>query len=133
MNNGLKLSILIGLITLSEAFGQYVLKLSVFKNSSFLGIPSRFLPGLTWLMYGLCTIMLVNTYNYTSMAKAEVFWDAASAIIVPIIGVMAFNEDIDIVGWFGILLIIIGTIILGFEKAITKHLNKFLLYLAHIK
>ncbi len=124
MNNGLKLSILIGLITLSEALGQYVLKLSVFKNNKFLGIPARFLPGLTWMLYGLCTIMLVNTYKYTSMAKAEVFWDAASAIVVPIIGVMAFNDSINIIGWGGIVLIIIGTIILGFEKELLNYLHK---------
>jgi len=124
MNNGLKLSILIGLITLSEALGQYVLKLSVFKNNKFLGIPSQFLPGLTWMLYGLCTIMLVHTYNYTSMAKAEVFWDAASAIVVPIIGVMAFNDSINIIGWGGIVLIIIGTMILGFEKELLNYLHK---------
>ena len=56
------------------------------------------------------------------MGKAEVYWDAMSAIIVPLIGVIYFGNKINVVGWSGIALIVIGTLMLSFEKSLDKHL-----------
>ena len=69
----------------------------------------------------LCSLTHINIQLW---AKAEVFWDAASAIVVPVIGIMAFNDSINIIGWGGITLIIIGTLILGFEKELMNYLHK---------
>ena len=107
MNKNIQLILLIIVITLSEALGQYLLRLGKQTNREYFAI-------FTWLLYGVCTYLLLKTYNYTTMGKAEVYWDALSAIIVPLIGVYAFNNYISLKGWFGILLIIIGTFLLNF-------------------
>ena len=52
------------------------------------------------------------------MSKAEVYRDALSALIVPIIGATFFENTINVVGWFGIILIILGTLLLAGEKNI---------------
>ena len=54
------------------------------------------------------------------MGNAEVYWDAMSALIVPIIGVIYFGNEINLVGWCGIGLIITGTFMLSLQKIITK-------------
>lgn len=116
------LIILIIIITLSEALGQFLLNVKhhyTIKNISHFGIiPINILPILTWLLYGICTFLLMHSYKYTSMSKAEVYWDALSAVIVPLIGVLYFKSVINIYGWIGISLIIIGTLMLSFENQI---------------
>ena len=57
------------------------------------------------------------------MSKAEVYWDAASAVIVPLIGVFYFRNSINIIGWLGIALIIVGTICLGYQKDLIKNIK----------
>jgi multidrug transporter EmrE-like cation transporter len=115
--DSLKLFILILFITLLEALGQYLLNITHHKskkNILYYGfLPIKILPWITWLLYGLCTYLLLHSYKFTTMGKAEIYWDALSAIIVPIIGIIYFSEDITILGWTGIFLIIIGTLILG--------------------
>lgn len=117
------LVILITVITLSEALGQFLL--SVYhhkkdKNAYYGPIPVKILPIITWLLYGICTYLLYHSYKYTTMGNAEVYWDAMSALIVPIIGVIYFGNEINLVGWCGIGLIITGTFMLSLQKIITK-------------
>jgi len=83
-----------------------------------MGLPVRVLPILTWILYGVCTYILLYSYSFTTMGKAEVYWDAMSALMVPVIGFIYFNENINTVGWSGIALIIFGTLILGEEERI---------------
>ena len=78
------------------------------------------LPILTWILYGVCTYLLLHSYNYTTMGKAEVYWDALSALIVPFIGLIYFRNNINFIGWSGIFLIVIGTLMLSYEKKIKK-------------
>ena len=104
-----ELILLLSVITLSEALGQYLLRLS--KSYPVLW----WLPFCTWILYGLCTYLLLQTYQYTTMGKAEVYWDALSAIIVPIIGIYAFNNKLSIINWIGIILVCTGTLLLIFK------------------
>ena len=106
----LELILLISVITLSEALGQYLLRLS--RN-----YPRYWwLPFCTWGLYGVCTYLLLQTYQYTTMGKAEVYWDALSAIIVPLIGIYAFNNKLSLANWIGIGLVCIGTILLVIKE-----------------
>ena len=105
--DNLRLIILIIIITASEALGQYLLRTyhNVHKNSSFKRrhftfIPTSILPLVTWFLYGICTFLLLYTYNYTTMGKAEVYWDALSALVVPFIGLIIL-----IVGFAGCLIL----------------------------
>ena len=104
-----ELILLLSVITLSEALGQYLLRLSKTYPKLW------WLPFCTWALYGLCTYLLLQTYQYTTMGKAEVYWDALSAIIVPIIGIYAFNNKLTIINWIGIGLVCIGTLMLAFK------------------
>jgi len=121
----LVLIILITVITLIEAFGQFLLSVHHHqkgKKTHYGIIPMKLLPIITWLLYGLCTFLLLHSYKYTTMGKAEVYWDAMSAIIVPLIGVIYFGNKINVVGWSGIALIVIGTLMLSFQKSLDKDL-----------
>jgi multidrug transporter EmrE-like cation transporter len=104
-----ELILLISAITVSEALGQYLLRLSKDYPSFW------WLPYVTWLLYGVCTFLLLKTYEFTTIGKAEVYWDALSAIIVPIIGIYAFNNKLSFLNWVGIILVIIGTFLLSWS------------------
>ena len=56
------------------------------------------------------------------MGKAEVYWDALSALIVPFIGLIYFSNKINYVGWTGIFLIIVGTLMLSYERKLKNKL-----------
>jgi len=112
------LIIVMVVLTAVEAFGQYLLALHHRGGAGFMGLPVRVLPILTWILYGVCTYILLYSYSFTTMGKAEVYWDAMSALMVPVIGFIYFNENINTVGWSGIALIIFGTLILGEEERI---------------
>ena len=120
------LIILIVVITLSEALGQFLLSVShhyTQNNIPYFGFfPTKFLPIITWLLYGVCTYLLLHSYKYTTMGKAEVYWDALSALIVPFIGLIYFSNKINYVGWTGIFLIIIGTLMLSYERKLKNKL-----------
>lgn len=59
------------------------------------------------------------------MSKAEVYWDALSALIVPVIGAMFFGNTINVIGWCGIVLIILGTLLVAGDKNIYKLIKKW--------
>ena len=59
------------------------------------------------VLWDLCTFLLAKTYEYTSMGKSEVYWDALSAIIVPLVSTIAFKEQLGYQGWGGIFLVVI--------------------------
>jgi len=66
---------------------------------------------IIWGLY----LLLLKTYEFTTIGKAEVYWDALSAIIVPIIGIYAFNNQLSFLNWVGIILVIIGTFLLSWS------------------
>ena len=114
------LVILISAITAVEAFGQYLLKIyynskhGSFKRTDQLKfLPLYILPYITWMCYGLCTFMLSKRYAYTSMGRAELYWDSLSTIIVPLLGTIIFKEHLGYQGWSGIFLVILGSFIVS--------------------
>ena len=117
-------SVMLGILLLTiaciEAFGLYLLKVyydvkyvNFNRTDHFQFLPQISLPYITWVCYGLCTLLLVKTYEYTSMGRAEVYWDALSCIIVPLVSTIAFKEQLGYQGWGGIFLVIIGALILS--------------------
>jgi len=103
-----------------EAFGQYMLKVyydskhgSFKRTDQFQFIPQYILPYITWMCYGLCTFILSKSYAYTSMGRAEVYWDALSTIVVPLVSTIAFKERLGYKGWSGIFLVVLGSFILS--------------------
>jgi multidrug transporter EmrE-like cation transporter len=116
MKINIMLVVTIILITITEAIGQYILRLGFNGNGTLIPIPIKYYPLITWGLYGVCTYILYQSYYYTTMGKAEVYWDAASALLVPLIGIFAFKDIISFQGWIGIIMIICGTLLLGYYK-----------------
>jgi len=104
-----ELILLICAITISEALGQYLLRLSKTYPVFW------YFPYICWGLYGICTWLLLKTYEFTTIGKAEVYWDALSAILVPLIGIYAFNNQLSLYNWIGIIFVIVGTFLLSFK------------------
>ncbi len=138
-SNNANLVLLILAITSTEALGQFMLQLYHQKEKkgkkidttqmilNYFGIKTKLkvplYPLSTWFLYGICTVMLLDSYKYTTMGKAEVYWDALSALLVPFIGVVMFHNDINSIGWIGIIMVLVGTLLLGFSKKIKKDIS----------
>jgi len=140
MGDTLRLVALIVAVTITEALGQYMLQVyhryhKMEKDVLSIGdlVPSGTLPKAldiplyplaTWLLYGLCTVILLTSYEYTSMGKAEVYWDALSALLVPLIGVVFLRSKINLYGWIGIFLVLTGTVMIGFQYPLGKDFSR---------
>ena len=99
------------ILTFLETIGQTFLRkfyLQKHKNLIY--------PIITWLMYGLCVIMLYMGYSYVNEGVMEVLWNAGTNTVIPIVGLLLFGEDVNTIGWIGILLTLIGGSLLGISK-----------------
>jgi hypothetical protein len=93
------------------------------------------LPFISWFIYGLCIILLYIAYNYGNITLIEVFWDllyiaynygnitlievfwdTGTTILIPVIGILFFNEGLTKYGYLGIILNAIGALILGLAQ-----------------
>lgn len=99
------------ILTILETVGQTLLrKFYLQKNKNFL------LPITTWLIYGICVITLYFGYSYVSEGFMEVLWNAGTNTLIPIAGLLFFEEGINMTGWVGILLTLIGGTMIGISK-----------------
>ena len=74
-----------------------------------------YLPYLASGMYSTIAFVLLHSYKYNKMSHIEVYWDAATTIIVPIAGMIMFNTKINAYGWTGILMTVAGGLLLAFS------------------
>jgi uncharacterized membrane protein len=74
------------------------------------------LPFISWFIYGLCIMLLYIAYNYGNITLIEVFWDTGTTILIPVIGILFFNEGLTKYGYLGIFLNVIGALILGLAQ-----------------
>lgn len=72
-----------------------------------------FLPYLASALYASIALVLLNSYRYSSMAHIEVYWDAATTIIVPLAAMILFRSDINGYGWLGIMMTVAGALLLA--------------------
>jgi multidrug transporter EmrE-like cation transporter len=101
------------ILTALETTGQSLLRkyyLQKEKQKNFI------YPLVTWIIYGLCIGTLYMSYSHASEGVMEVLWNAGTTIIIPITGLIMFGEKIKLQGWFGILLTLIGSTMLGMSQ-----------------
>jgi uncharacterized membrane protein len=79
-----------------------------------------YLPYLASGMYASVAFILLHSYQYNKMSRVEVYWDAATTIIVPLFGMVLFYTEINIYGWIGILMTVMGALLLAFSKDVEK-------------
>lgn len=61
-------------------------------------------------------MLLYIAYNYGNITLIEVFWDTGTTILIPVIGILFFNEGLTKYGYLGIIVTAIGAVILGLTQ-----------------
>ena len=75
---------------------------------------------MTWLLYGICCVVLLWAYQYSDLAAVETIWDAGTSVVVPIVAILFFKSTLNLKAGIGILLTIIGIVLIaisGLENA----------------
>ena len=107
------------LLTVLELTGQSLLRKFYLLNKDNNQVKKYnylWLPFISWFIYGLCIILLYIAYNYGNITLIEVFWDTGTTILIPVIGILFFNEGLTKYGYLGIILNAIGALILGLAQ-----------------
>lgn len=107
------------LLTVLELTGQSLLRKFYILNKDNNQVKKYkylWLPFISWFIYGLCIMLLYIAYNYGNITLIEVFWDTGTTILIPVIGILFFNEGLTKYGYLGIFLNVIGALILGLAQ-----------------
>jgi uncharacterized membrane protein len=107
------------LLTALELTGQSILRKFYLLNKNTTTESHKYLwmPLITWFIYGICVLLLYIAYYYGNIALIEVFWDTGTTLLIPIIGIIFFNEGLTKYGYLGVSLTAIGAIILGLAQS----------------
>lgn len=106
--------VLLGSAILAEVIGTTSLKLS----QGF----SRPLPSLGVLLgYGVAFYLLSLTLEELPVGVVYATWAALGIVCIAAIGVVAFNEQVDVAGVVGISLIIAGVYVLNILSGMSAH------------
>ena len=98
-------------LSILEVVGQ------TYIRKYYLDHPASYLyPLMTCIAYATEIVVLYFSYAYANLTVMNTLWNAVTIVLVPIIGVSVFHEKISKVGWFGILLTIIGGTLIGIER-----------------
>jgi multidrug transporter EmrE-like cation transporter len=112
MNNGINnvlLAVFIAIIlTFMETIAQSALRHYYLKKEK-----NIIYPIICWGIYAIVPFLLYYSYSFVEEGVIEVFWDAGTTIMVPLAALVLFSENMTPLGWFGIVVTTIGTIIVG--------------------
>lgn len=112
MNNGINnilLAVFIAVIlTFMETIAQSALRHYYLKKTK-----NIIYPIICWVIYALVPLLLYYSYSFVQEGVIEVFWDAGTTIMVPLAALVLFSENMTPLGWVGIAITTIGTVIVG--------------------
>ena len=102
-------SIGVVILTLLETVGQ-----SLLRKFFEVGYDMKYwyLPFISWLLYGLCCMILLWGYQYSDLSAIETLWDAGTSVVVPIVAILFFKSTINFQSIVGIILTIIGIVLI---------------------
>jgi len=101
-------AVYIAVITLLDIGGTISAKLySLNKNLLFLG--------LTVTLFGSAGYVFARSLKYEGMAITNVLWIAFSIIVVTIVGYFLFKEEISVIQFVGIAVIMVGLILINLK------------------
>jgi uncharacterized membrane protein len=114
----LTIIIIATLLTILELTGQSLLRKFFILNKNVTTGSHKhiWLPFMTWFIYGICVLLLYIAYYYGNIALIEVFWDTGTTLLIPIVGIIFFREGLTTIGYFGLILTVIGGLILGLAQ-----------------
>lgn len=77
-------------------------------------------PAIGWLLivasmtlHGAYVLLLAKAYSIGDMSQVYPIMRGTSPLIVPIIGVLLLSEHLELLGWFGIISIVVGIFLVG--------------------
>ena len=88
-------------LTILEMLGQSILRkfFLLNKDKKPSGYSYIYLPLISWIIYGLCLILLFISYKYGDITLIEILWDTGTTLLVPIVGILLFNEGLTFYGY----------------------------------
>ena len=98
-------------LTFIETFGQTLLHYGRTKQRD-----NVLFPLLTWVGYGLCTMLLYWSYGYSSMGFVEMLWDAFTTLSVPLVDYLINGTELNRIGLVGMFLTFMGTCCIAYSK-----------------
>jgi len=96
-------------MALIDSIMMILLKL---KTISYL--PSLYILPLTMLIYSLQPLLFFNALSFQGMGIVNALWNSVSSILIALIGILVFGENISPRNWLGIFLCTAGIILLEF-------------------
>ena len=102
--------IIIIMISLSECVGQSCLK-KLFREPN-----KKHLFIVAVIFYTIVCYLLVLSYRYKGMGIVNVLWSGMSVLLMVSVGLLFYKEELSLNETMGIVLIIIGMILTGWER-----------------
>lgn len=68
---------------------------------------------ISMILHGLYVLLLARTYSIGDLSQAYPIMRGTSPLLVPLIGVTFLHEQLTIMGWFGVVTIVLGIMIIG--------------------
>jgi drug/metabolite transporter (DMT)-like permease len=81
---------------------------------------------LSMLLHGIYVLLLAKVYSLGDLSQAYPIMRGISPLLVPIFAVLVLNEQLKLLGWFGIASIVFGILLIGGFKR--KVLNQTMVY-----
>jgi multidrug transporter EmrE-like cation transporter len=97
-------------IVILETLGQFMVKL-YYENKN-----KVYLFFIAWLLYLGVISVLSLMYNYSKIAIANVLWNSGTTILMALVGWFYFGEPLGIGEIAGIILVITGSLTIGFSS-----------------
>lgn len=79
---------------------------------------------ISMILHGLYVLLLARTYSIGDLSQAYPIMRGTSPLLVPLIGVTFLHEQLTIMGWVGVVIIVLGIMIIGNLKRISFLDNK---------
>jgi len=68
------------------------------------------------ILHGVYVLLLAKTYTIGDLSQVYPIMRGTSPLIVPIIGVLVLSESLKLIGWIGIITIVLGIFLVGDTK-----------------
>ncbi len=95
------------LLWLIVATGIIEIAAQVFAKQAHITNDKRYML-LTFLLYGVISLLLIRTYRYSTMGLVNAMWNAFTTISIVLIGIYVYKEKVN--GWaaLGIAMTLVG-------------------------
>ena len=103
-------------LTFLEAFSQSLLAKFHLINTNAKHYKLLHYPFISWLIYGCCVVLLTYAYQFGNLGLVEVFWNTGTNTIIPLVGVLLFNQSLTTSGWIGVAITTLGGVVLGLAE-----------------